>query len=148
MRSVLHGLKRLVFIAMLAGMLSTASVVIPQGWNAANILLFKDALQLTRFRLAQLSADDYALHLEQALSEQDIELARSLLTLADQQGVVLAPELPEQVAAQETWSATAMRNSADIWQGISTGRADSGAGLAAATISDFTLFGDVRDLVQ
>ena len=148
MRSLLSALKRLLFIATLAGMLSTASIVIPQGWNAANILLFKDPLQLTRFRLAQLSAEDYARHLEQALREQDIELARSLLTLAEQQGVLLAPELHEQVAAQETWSATALRNSADIWQGISTGRADSGAGLAAATISDFTLFGDVRDVVQ
>ena len=148
MRSLLRGLKQLVFIAMLIGMAASASTVIPQGWSAANILFFKDTLQLTRFRLAQLSAQDYSRHLEQALAEQDIELARSLLNLAEEQGVVLAPHWQAQVAEQETWSATARRNSADIWQGISTGRADSGAGLAAATISDFTLFGDVRDVLQ
>lgn len=148
MRSVLRGLKNLLLFSVLVGMLATASTVIPRGWEAANILLFKDTLQLTRFRLAELSPDDYARHIEQALSEQDIELARSLLTLADEQGVVLAAQWQEQVAAQETWPATAMRNSSDIWQGISTGRAHSGAGLAAATFSDFTLFGDVRDVIQ
>lgn len=148
MDSLLRRLKRLVFISILIGMASSASIVIPKGWDAANILLFKDPLQLTGFRLAQLSAEDYNHHLEHALAEQDIDLARSLLTLAEEQAVVLAPYWQAHVAEQETWSATARRNSADIWQGISTGRADSGAGLAAATISDFTLFGDVRDVVQ
>lgn len=132
---------------MLAGMLSTASTVIPRAWDAAQILVFKDSVQLTRFRLTQLSADDYARQLTQAFSEQDIELARSLLNLADEQGVSLAPDFHQQVAAQETWSATTMRNAADIWQGMSTGRADSGFGLAAAAMSDFTLFGDVRDVI-
>ena len=148
MRKMLRGLKRLIFVMTLIGMASSASTVIPRGWDAANILLYKDGLQITRFRLAQLSADDYGRHLATALREQDVELARSLLSLAAEQGVVLTPQWQEQVAAQETWRATAKRNSADIWQGISTGRADSGAGLAAATVSDFTLFGDVRDVVQ
>ncbi|MGO5000086.1 hypothetical protein [Oceanisphaera sp. W20_SRM_FM3] len=96
MRRFLRALQRLIFLAMLVGMVSTASTVIPRGWDAANILLFKDSSQLTHFRLAKLSADDYEHHLAQALAEQDIELARSLLTLADEQGVVLAVHWQEQ----------------------------------------------------
>lgn len=148
MGKVFRKLRQLTFVFMLMGMAASASTVIPKGWQAAHILFYKDGLQLTRFRLAQLSAEDYGRHLAKALSEQDIELARSLLILAEEQGVALSPQWQEQVAAQETWTATARRNSEDIWQGISTGRADSGVGLAAATVSDFTLFGDVRDVIQ
>lgn len=141
-------LKKLIVICTFGAMLASAPTVIPRGWDAAHILLLNDAQRIARYRLASLSAQDYATHLEQALIVRDIELARSLLTLSDEQNVAISPELRRLVAEQEKWTAIAARNTADIWQGISSGRADSSLGLIAATASDFTLFGDIRDVIQ
>lgn len=148
MRHIYRQLKGIVLVLMLAGLASTGMTVLPRGWDAAHILMSKDPSRIADHRLRTVPADKYAEHIEQALVEEDIELATSLMELAQEQAINLPSTLLQRVQEANSWTAATSRTAQDVWQGISTGQADSASGLAAALVSDFMLIGDIRDVTR
>lgn len=147
--AVMRLIKRLLCVMMLFGLVLSAGTVLPQARDAARIFWLQgDPLTMVQFRLQWLPAARYAVAMEQALQEEDLELALSLYQLAQEQGVALDESLIARLQAADRWQARMLRSAGDIWQGLSTGRADSAEGMAAAVITDLTLLGDLRDLAR
>ena len=85
--------------------------------------------------------------LKAALDVDDVDLARSFLSLADQRGVAPSPDLRARYDAATTTTATAARGATDFYRGIVGGGGDSGAQLAGSIAADVTGVGDIRDIV-
>ena len=83
-----------------------------------------------------------------ALDAEDVDLASSYLELAAQQGMLVAPALPERYRAATSPSATARRSALEFYEGARSGEGVSGAGIAGVVVSDLTGIGDVRDLIH
>lgn len=136
--------KSVLLITVLVG----AVAILPRAWDAFQILVLDDTARMIEYRLKSLSPDQYAAAIQEALSEEDVELALSLITLAKQRDVAVPPELLEELERQQGFWQTSARVSKDVWAGVSTGEANSMAGLSAAMVSDMAVIGDVRDLVN
>ena len=138
-------LKRGLLISYLALSLPFLS----KAWEAAWIL-FADphSLRLMAFELRQVSPETYQQQIQAALAAQDIELANSLFALAQRQQMQLpdSPTIEQALADANSWWATTQRTGSDLWHGFIYGEAKTGTGLAASTVSDLLLIGDVRDL--
>ncbi|MBL1377163.1 hypothetical protein [Zobellella iuensis] len=148
-QAVMRRVRKLFFVAMLSSLMLSAGTVLPQARDAARIFWWQgDPLLMAQFRLSWLPAARYQAALEQALQQEDVELALSLYQLAQEQGVVLDDVLIARLQEADRWQARMLRSAGDIWQGLSTGRADSAEGMAAAVITDLTLLGDLRDLTR
>lgn len=135
-------------VVWLTTVLVGAVAILPRAWDAFQILVLDDTARMIEYRLKSLAPDHYADAIQTALSEEDIELALSLVTLAKHQGVTLSPELLEELEQQQGFWKTSARVGKDVWTGVSTGEANSMAGLSAAMASDMVVIGDVRDLVN
>ncbi|WP_375058297.1 hypothetical protein [Zobellella sp. DQSA1] len=141
--------KKLLFVAMLFSLVLSAGTVLPQARDAMRIFWLQgDPLLMVQFRLSWLPAARYQAAMEQALQEEDVELALSLYQLAQEQGVILDDDLIARLREADRWQARVLRSAGDIWQGLSTGRAGRAEGMAAAVITDLTLLGDLRDLTR
>ncbi|WP_458735561.1 hypothetical protein [Zobellella taiwanensis] len=132
---------------VLMGVLVGAAAILPKAWNAFQILVLDDTVRMMDYRLKTLSSDDYAGAIKDSLAEEDIELALSLVLLAEQRGVILSDELLHELEQQRGFWKNSVRTGKDVWAGFSTGQANSMFGLSAAMVSDFTVVGDARDLV-
>lgn len=131
-------------VLALAGLL-----VVPAALPAMRILPARDdPAALVGYRLAGLSAADYARAVDAALGladgAPDIELAASLVDLARQRGVELSPDLAARVAAAVAADDTGSPRRA--LDGFISGRAPTEAALAGAVAADLSGFGDLRDL--
>ncbi|WP_162501559.1 hypothetical protein, partial [Methylobacterium crusticola] len=82
--------------------------------------------------------------IDAAVAAGDEELARSFLALAAEQGVPVAPERQERVAALARGGAG--RALADAASGFATGEAAGLPGMAGAVAGDLIGYGDLRDL--
>ncbi|MCC4264757.1 hypothetical protein LL240_09850 [Oceanimonas baumannii] len=135
-------------VVLLISVLVGAVAILPRAWDAVQILVLDDTARMIEYRLKSLSPDQYAEAIQAALSEEDVELALSLVTLAKQQDVELSAELLAELERQQGFWQTSARVGKDVWTGVSTGEANSMAGLSAAMVSDMAVIGDVRDLVN
>ena len=117
--------------------------------DAASIFCFdQDSLHLTAFELSKVSPETYTQAILAALEQEDVELANSLFELAQQQAVRLSnqSQLELKLAQANSWWAATQRTSSELWRGFWLGEVHSANSLAASTVSDFLLIGDVRDL--
>lgn len=117
--------------------------------DAANIFYFdQDGLHLTAFELGKVSPETYTQAIQAALEQADVELANSLFELSQQQVIRLTnqTQLERELAQANSWWAVTQRTSSELWRGFWLGEVHSANSLAASTLSDFLLVGDVRDL--
>ncbi|GLK77087.1 hypothetical protein GCM10008171_23410 [Methylopila jiangsuensis] len=83
-----------------------------------------------------------------ALDHEDVALARGYADLAADLNRPLEAGTLERLAAMEAPGATAWRAMRGAAWGFATGETEGGAALAGAVAADFTVVGDVRDLVS
>lgn len=92
------------------------------------------------------AAGDVLGDLHAAVEADDLELARSLLDLADARGLAVPDDLRAAVEAMGGAWRSAMRDAAAFGAGAWTGGADSVAGFAGVAVADLMVVGDLRDL--
>lgn len=84
--------------------------------------------------------------ISEALTAGDTDLALSLVDLAQERGVAVAPELIDEVRTAATPSTVeAVRK---VARGFVTGEPDDGYSLTGTLLGDLFVFGDVRDAVR
>jgi hypothetical protein len=114
----------------------------PQAAAIGLMLQWHDPLAITRYRLAQLSAQDYEAAVRASLAAGDQGEARALVELAAGEGHTLPASLVAQTEADATMSLML-----EFFEGARSGAATSPATLAGAMAADLTGIGDVRDTV-
>ena len=95
-----------------------------------------------------LSASVTRTEIENALNNQDPELAASFLELARDRGIAVDPQLAQRVEAANAAGAQLVRAAASFGHGLVTGAPDDLAGLAGTATGDLFVFGDIRDAVR
>ncbi len=95
-----------------------------------------------------LSAPVARSEIENALNNQDPELAASFLELARDRGIAVDPQLAQRVDAANAAGAQVVRAAANFGHGLVTGAPDDLAGLAGTATGDLFVFGDIRDAVR
>ncbi|QRM47220.1 hypothetical protein [Rhizobium sp. BG4] len=90
------------------------------------------------------SPDEIRRLAEQALAENDPELAESLSVVAADNGEPLPSELLAKIEESNKFSLA--RSAFEVWTGISTGRGDTPTAFVAAAATDALIVGDLRDL--
>ena len=134
-----------VAVLIVAGWLVTPRTLDAWAWVSAK----DDPAALTELGLkATLTPARLQSDLDAAIGADDIDLAASLTTLADQQGMELPASLRERYAAATTSAELVKRDANDFYRGVVEGDATGGLGLAGVIASDLTGIGDVRDLVR
>jgi hypothetical protein len=95
-----------------------------------------------------LSASVARTEIENALTNEDPELAASFLDLARDRGVAVDPQLAQRVEAANAVGAQVVRAAASFGHGLVTGAPEDLAGLAGTATGDLFVFGDIRDAVR
>lgn len=122
----------------------------PEAGRALNWrIAAEDPAQLADMQLVDaFDSDLVAAEIKAALDRDDIELAESFLTLADERKVQVPGSLRARIEnAKSTWQ-QAKRAVRDFGHGFLTGAPESAAGMAGATTGDLMVYGDVRDLAR
>nr|WP_246548368.1 hypothetical protein [Ancylobacter oerskovii] len=132
--------------SLLLALAGSAHWLLPLGREAFALLMARDdAARLADLRLdAELTAGRANREIDEALANDDAELAASFLELADSRALPVPADRRARVLAAA--SAGTVRQAAAFGRGFVTGEADDLAGLAGATAGDLTVWGDVRDL--
>lgn len=105
------------------------------------------AADVAQMMLHQVSVENVRQQVREAIARDDPADARMYLRLAGTFGYVLDPaEFATELQRLESPLHTARRNVNDFATGFLQGEAASGAGVAGALTSDFTVVGDARDL--
>lgn len=125
-------------------------ILLPRAWNAgAWLAAADDPTTLTQRGLsAELTPLRLRTEVDSALATDDVDLAASFLTLAEQEGMALPPDVMARYAAATAPAASAARNAHDFYHGVRDGEGASGAGLAGVITADLTGVSDVRDLMS
>lgn len=121
------------------------AVFSPEIWAAGKVVALAGQGAIAEYRLRSVPPERYATEIETALAARDVELARSLVALAEQQKVAVPETLLAAVAAEPAFDlgAAAREAGACVFQGDF----NSEAGFACVIATDLTGIGDVRDLV-
>ncbi|MCS0504653.1 hypothetical protein [Ancylobacter mangrovi] len=132
------------FLLAFAG---AAHWVVPAGRYAYELVAAgDDAARIADLQLdRELSAPRVAQEIEDALANDDGELAASFVELADARGIAVDTSLRLRVAAANSTAVVAARRAGAFGEGFVTGTADDMAGLAGAAAGDLTVWGDLRD---
>jgi len=105
------------------------------------------APDVAQLMLHQVTADEVRQNIREAIVADNPSDARMYLNLAQTFGYPISPvEFQADLARLESPLNTARRTVNDFTTGFVAGDAASGAGVAGAIASDFTVVGDVRDL--
>lgn len=122
--------------------------VLPVGRHALDLVMARDdAARLADIQLDRtLNAERVAQEIDAALAAEDGEMAASFVELADARGLAVAPGQRAQVMVLNAPGARMARGAGRFGKGFLTGEGEDLAGLAGATASDLTVWGDVRDL--
>lgn len=86
--------------------------------------------------------------IEQALADQDMDLANSFVELAAARHVALDRALTQKVKAAVAEASTAWRAAESFGRGLVSGDPKDMAGLAGTTLGDLFVFGDLRDAAR
>ena len=122
----------------------------PEGVGAARLMAAAD----DPVRLSELGLRDSfnpaiaTREIEQAVAAGDVDLARSFVDLAAEQGAELPPALIEKVQSAERDAAAPSSRVASFARGFVTGRPEDVASAAGMLAGDLFVFGDVRDVVR
>ena len=132
-------------IAFFAAFAGAAHWVVPVGKYYYTLIAAQDdAARVADLQLAGvLDAARVEAEITAALTDEDSELARSFLELADSRQVPVRDELRAQVVAADGVLPRAAR---DFGMGLVAGEVNCQAGLAGSIAGDLTVWGDVRDL--
>jgi hypothetical protein len=104
-----------------------------------------DPVALAALRLSDaVTVERIGAEVEAAVAEGDEELATSFLTLAQAEGLPVAPAWREKV--DQLQRTETLRATRDFASGFAVGETDTMAGLAGAFAGDLVGYGDVRDL--
>ncbi len=105
------------------------------------------AADIAQMMLHQVSEEDIRQQVREAITKDNPADARMYLRLARTFGYAIQPdEFEAEIAQLESPLNTALRTVNDFATGFLQGEAESGAGVAGALTSDFTVVGDARDL--
>jgi hypothetical protein len=128
----------------------TALLLSPRAIAAGWLLALRDDPAGLADKLLERKFDSAvaAREIDAALAENDPELASSLLELARDRNVSVAPDLAERVASANTTAAQAGKAAGNFARGLFVGEPDDLVGLAGTTLGDLFVFGDVRDAVR
>jgi len=127
-----------------------AGVSMPGGVDAARTIAAAD----DPVRLSELALDksfDAAVatrEIEQALTADDVDLARSFVDLAAERGVALPPELIAKTESAERDAESYSHKAASFARGFVTGKPEDMASAAGMVTGDLFVFGDIRDVVR
>ncbi|MGH6726071.1 MAG: hypothetical protein ACREB8_05945 [Pseudolabrys sp.] len=142
---------RIVPVLLVAGLLAAvAAYMVPRGIEASELLAIED----DPVRIADRALDEIftaelaSREIEQALAEQDSDLAQSFVELGAARHVTLDPALTERVNAAVAEAKTARHAGESFALGLVTGEPNDMAGLAGTTLGDLFVFGDLRDAVR
>lgn len=126
------------------------AVAVPPGIDAARqVAAADDPARLSDLGLERaFDGKRAAAEIDAALGAGDIELAQSVLDLADERGVAVAAERRARIAAASTGTAAAIRVAGRFAHGFAVGTPDDLAGLAGTLAGDLMVYGDVRDVVR
>ncbi len=126
-------------------MFFTGLVLSPGLWDSIKLLRMAGEGAIAEYRLRHLPPQQYIAEIEAALEARDGDMARSLIALAEAQGV----EVPAAMIAR--FNALPPVDLGNVvsqgWNCGVNGDFDSEAGFACVVATDLTGVGDVRDLV-
>ncbi len=137
-----------VALILCAALALAAAFTVPRGVAAARALVAADdPAALADLALdASFDAARAEREIVEALDAGDADLARSLLELAGERSLAIAPALAERVRAANAFSVAGAASS--LARGFVTGESREGYGLAGAMLGDLFVFGDIRDGVR
>jgi hypothetical protein len=139
-------------LALLAAVLAAtlAIYVVPRGIAAGSLLsIAHDPVRISARALdGKFDAARATREIEQALADNDADLANSFVELAAERHVTLDRALTDQVARAVAETSTARHATESFARGLVTGEPKDMAGLAGTTLGDLFVFGDVRDAVR
>jgi hypothetical protein len=138
-------LRRIIVLLTAGSLVLSASTVLPHALLIGRFLLDRpDAYEIATYKLSRLSTADYEPAIEDALQVGDVDLAASMIDLAQQHQVVLPKDLIDRVEAES--ASTALETASDAWDGFISGEASNETALSGAIAADLVGWGDVRDL--
>jgi hypothetical protein len=119
----------------------------PRAWDSGwRLYLEDDPSALASHELNGVMTKERAdAEVSAALASGDIHLANSFADLARDRGVAIDGALIDKLAAANTTSATAARNTKKFVQGLIVGEPDDVPSFAGTAISDLLVYGDLRD---
>jgi hypothetical protein len=124
----------------------------PQARSAGEVLLSQDdPSRLSDVQLSFALRNDPALierNAAAALAAGDVDLARSFVDLAADQGVPVAGDLAARVSAAAAEAQAPSSVAKRFVTGLVTGEVTDGASLSGTVAGDLFVFGDIRDVVR
>jgi len=87
-------------------------------------------------------------HIKYALKSDKIDDAKEYVNLAKYLKVDINSSLLKELKKKDNYIDNTIRESKDFINGFLTGKAESGASLGGSIVSDFTLYGDLRDIYK
>jgi hypothetical protein len=144
-------MRRIILPLTVAALCATAAYgVLPLAHESYQLLEAQDEpAALADIAVAKaLSAPVARTEIENALNNQDPELAASFLELARDRGIAVDPQLAQRVDDANAVGAQVVRAAANFGRGLVTGAPEDLAGLAGTATGDVFVFGDIRDAVR
>ncbi len=86
------------------------------------------------------------LKIQNAIKEKKYDDAKIYLDLANEFNITLLPKTKELIAKEFTTTKKLLRGTKDFFNGFISGKAENGTQIAGAITSDFTIYGDLRDV--
>ena len=120
-------------------------VLSPNAFLAIRALALAGQGAIADYRLKSIPPAQYEAAISTAMDRGDGDLARSLMALAKDQGIIVAPVLEQRLAALPAVNLGNVLQQG--WSCVVNGDFDSEAGFACVLATDVTGIGDVRDLV-
>lgn len=136
--------------AMFAALVAAAFYVLPRGERAAELhMAANDPLKLSDLQLDRIFTPAYAsAEIAKALDADDVELAESFVSLANDRGVPVPDDLKARLKEAQSPVSQRRRMAANFGRGFITGETHDAAGLVGAAAGDLIGWGDVRDLAR
>ena len=137
-------------LLILAVLAAAAIYVVPQGIEAQSALAIEDDPVAIAERALdeKFNADVARRGIEAALADNDADLAKSFVDLANDRHIALDPDLVKKVDAAVAEAASTKHAAESFAMGLVTGEPNDAAGLAGTTVGDLFVFGDIRDAVR
>ena len=142
---------RLVPVMIAAALFAALAVyVVPRGIAARDTLaMADDPVRIADRALAtNFNSAVATREIEAALADNDADLARSFVELADTRHVPLDPALTAKVNAAVAEASSTSHTLVSFARGFVTGVPEDGAALAGTALGDLFVFGDIRDAAR
>lgn len=138
-------MRRIFALLSWASLAVSAAAFVASPWARAALLAlqYTDPFSISQYRLAYLRPQEYAQYAQEAIAENDVEDARAIAELAEENGVELPVEILEQIDRLENeWI---LNNWFSFGKGFIQGSVNNGWEVAGSVASDLVVVGDIRD---